>query len=84
MSDHAPTDWRYKAGCRCDGCRKAHADYTRDRRAKSLAIDGLSHGRRATYDAGCRCDHCMTARQVAYVTVSSEYQPRRRRMGRAS
>jgi hypothetical protein len=30
---HSGSDWRYKKGCRCDDCRKAHAKYETKRRA---------------------------------------------------
>jgi hypothetical protein len=30
---HTGADWRYKKGCRCDECRKAHAKYETKRRA---------------------------------------------------
>lgn len=30
--NHQGSDWRYKKGCRCDGCRKAHSKYETKRR----------------------------------------------------
>lgn len=73
MSVHLGTHGRYSSGCRCDPCRAAHADYTRERRAEALAAGSLSHGRSSTYDAGCRCEKCYSARQVKYHTAPSEY-----------
>lgn len=75
MKPHIPTDGRYKAGCRCDGCREAHRIYTAARRQAALAAGTLSHGRSATYDAGCRCDKCYEARRVKYYTNPNEYKP---------
>ena len=80
---HEPSHNQYTYGCRCEGCTFAHREYTRSRRAQSLAEGRLTHGKSSTYDAGCRCAECLAARQVKYVTGPSEYKPkRRRRVGR--
>lgn len=73
-----PSHGRYSHGCRCEGCRRAHATYTRERRAASLDAGTLRHGLASTYDAGCRCLPCREARLIKYDTGRSEYKAKRR------
>ena len=80
---HEPSHNQYTYGCRCDGCKVAHREYTAQKRAEALAAGRLTHGKCSTYDAGCRCEDCKAARQVKYVTGRTEYKPKRyRRLGR--
>jgi hypothetical protein len=51
--------------CRCDDCRKAWTEYTRQRRRKrwaSTTANGLpssvEHGAWAYFNWGCRCNVC--------------------------
>ena len=63
---------RYTHGCRCGVCRKAKAEYSRQRRAtaRSAAADrsadlSFTHGTRFGYEErGCRCRPCLTARRT--------------------
>lgn len=82
MSDHGYG--KYTNGCRCDVCRQAKADYSRERRAKARAlaqkysVDGWRyvapierHGTRFGYEeAGCRCPECTHARTSSDVTYA--------------
>lgn len=64
----------YIAGCRCDPCREAHAEYMRDYRRRKGAIPfrPWRHGMSTTgYQRGCRCQACWDA--------YNEYQRDRRR-----
>lgn len=68
----------YTRGCRCEACRRAKADYMRDRRAAARARAATPdrkgpyiapitrHGTRAGYEEhGCRCLDCTAARAAA-------------------
>lgn len=73
LADHPVSANTYERhGCKCAGCRAAHADRVRRNRADRLAAGRLTHGTRSAYDAGCRCTDndrvpsCTGARRVAY------------------
>lgn len=58
----------YRAGCRCDDCRRGHAVYCwekrqeRMRRLRSGQVGRLPHGTKSTYtNWGCRCEPCTQA-----------------------
>jgi hypothetical protein len=65
MSSVHGTRSRYAAGCRCDLCRKANADWQFSaclRRAENLAYADVKHGSKDTYNNWmCRCTPCTTA-----------------------
>lgn len=78
--DHGHGHYRtYAKGCRCQKCRKAHADkWARDlaeRRQDPSAADRAGHGKTTTYtNYGCRCDACRAANTAAV----NAYRARRR------
>ena len=64
----------YVGGCRCDDCREAHNEYTREHyRRKMRELDPswtptsywrgrrARHGTTSRYGAGCRCEQCREA-----------------------
>jgi hypothetical protein len=63
----------YTRGCHCDVCRRAKADYQRDRRAAARASAAdksedrtFKHGTRSGYEErGCRCWACRAARAAS-------------------
>jgi hypothetical protein len=66
-SEHG-TQARYSSKCRCDLCRKAHAEYARAARARERGSDTRRNAhvvRHGTYNEynnyGCRCDECKAA-----------------------
>lgn len=66
------TPTAYNFGCRCDDCRKAHAEYAlllRRRRRELTAREGLpsnvAHGASAYGNWGCRCEVCSAAHAEA-------------------
>ena len=70
----------YQAGCRCDDCKAAQAQYARERyharKAGDVRRPGVAeHGTRAMYAThGCRCDKC----KAAEAEYRREYDKRRR------
>ncbi|MFJ8883634.1 helix-turn-helix domain-containing protein [Streptomyces sp. NPDC102402] len=57
---------RYKAGCRCPVCCKAHGARLRTAKAaryarRSEGFTGFAHGASAYSNWGCRCPICTTA-----------------------
>ncbi len=70
----------YQAGCRCDDCKRAQADYAKQRYEARKAGDvrkpgERKHGTRAMYlRGGCRCAECKAAES----TYRREYEQRRR------
>lgn len=56
-------------GCRCDACRRAHAEnhaaYMAKKRARGEVVG--KHGSSAAYDSGCRCDECRLAHNARSV-----------------
>ena len=70
MKQHG-TQLEYKHGCRCQECRKAHADYCRDQSAnrKARLTSGkrvkVQHGTMGAYrNWGCRCQKCSDANKM--------------------
>lgn len=68
----------YAHGCRCDRCREAHREYSRERQHKrvkrGIGPGDPRHGSIRGYAQGCRCDRCREA-NTAY---HREYRKRRR------
>lgn len=66
---HCGTPAKYRRGCKCDYCKRAHAadaKVHRDRRARQLQEDPsiAPHGHHSTYsNYRCRCDLCVGARK---------------------
>lgn len=69
MSEHG-TRSRYNAGCRCDDCTKANAEYVTEWRHATGRTDPArltppSHGISGYQRRGCRCDICRAANTAA-------------------
>lgn len=64
------------AKCRCDRCRKAHADQNRNYRParRELTATDPRHGTRMGYILGCRCDACRAV-------IAERAREQRRRKG---
>ncbi len=69
MREHG-TRARYRAGCRCEDCRRANREYNREwHRERSLKLGKkrrvAKHGTESKYMAGCRCRPCIDGRNRA-------------------
>ncbi len=79
----------YSKGCRCEVCRRAKADYMRDRRAAARAkpqgkVAGILHGSRAGYEEhGCRCTLCVRTRSTYGASGRRHAESPRRRYTRS-
>jgi len=58
---HGTTNGYTTHACRCEGCRKAHADAMRAYRHRPKTWPDWAHGRNGTYLNGCRCAKCRKA-----------------------
>jgi hypothetical protein len=69
MSEHIPSNTQYHYGCRCAGCKAAHAAVQKAgsaARAKRLQDADVVHGSASTYrNWHCRCEPCTTAHRLA-------------------
>lgn len=69
MSPAHGTPNAYKRGCRCEACRSANTQRTREAREQrrlrlvggQVSADQISHGRSAYTNWGCRCETCVSA-----------------------
>lgn len=78
---HGTVNGYANLGCRCDSCRRAHADnhaaYMRRKRAAGQVIG--RHGSSVAYDSGCRCDECRLAHNARSVEKKRRIRERKAR-----
>lgn len=55
----------YRHGCRCEPCREAAAEHSRDEKRRLRGKTPPRHGRRGYLVYGCRCDVCSAANAEA-------------------
>src|SRR5664279_2043764 len=64
--------------CRCDECRAAAAEFTRNLRARKVLVEPseVPHGKNGYDNFGCRCEICK-AGNSAYVVERRKRDPER-------
>lgn len=82
------TNAGYRRGCKCEGCKKAHAENVRldflknhpeprkpyRKHGCDVNHADFPHGENAGYVAGCRCDLCITTHRTHFRNYSRSYR----------
>lgn len=63
----------YRAGCRCEPCRKANTEKCKQQRAERALrpVDEVPHGLGGYRNWGCRCEVCTAAQSEACAAYAS-------------